>query len=317
MPEGDGALSPSFERLLMMGFAHLAPGPVTVLTTSSEEGQPLFEPPSSWRSAQEASWQDLGPSVTRLLGRGPLLLVPPWQRHTGVRSKTRRGVSHFVYDDVLRACRPADTGSGLAVLTPAELWVLDSPRAAELRKALAEHWDTLAVIYSTGAMPQIHPTTLVAAVFLQAKQEHRPPMKIFRALRTDDDASVEKDFAILLKRGGGSTRYGYVVRELPPAEESLDFDRHHPDVVPQRADLAGFGSLTTLGELYEAVPRINMAGDSKWISSEEQPGAVRLLVGRDVLRDGSIALPTDESYWVKAPTQYLLQLVLQSGFAIS
>jgi len=132
-------------------------------------------------------------------------------------------------------------------------------------------------------------------------------MKIFRALRTGDDASVEKDFAILLKRGGGSTRYGYVVRELPHAEESLDFDRHHPDVVSKQADLVGFGSLITLGELYETVPRIHMAADSEWISTEEQPGAIRLLGGRDVLRDGSIALPTDESHWVKAPPKYLLQ----------
>jgi len=161
MPERNGSLSLSFERLLMMGFDRLAPGPVTVLTTSSEEGQPLFDPPSSWHTAQEPSWQDLSSSATRLLGQGPVLLVPPWQRHRGDRSRTRREVSFYVYDDVLRACRPADTSSAMAVLTPAELWLSDSPRAAELRKTLAEHWDILAVIYSTGVIPEIHPTYLV------------------------------------------------------------------------------------------------------------------------------------------------------------
>ncbi|MGW7825037.1 hypothetical protein ACWGLF_45160 [Streptomyces puniciscabiei] len=306
MPEGNGSLSPSFERILMMAFAHLAPGFVTVLTTSSEEGQPSFEPPPEWRSVQEPAWQNLGDRATRLLGQGPLLLVPPWQRHTDARTSPR-DASLYVYDDVLRACRPADASSGMAVLTPAELWVSESPRAAELRRTLAERWDILAVIYSTGVMPQIHPAFVVAACFLKAKQEHRPPMKIFRALRADDDASAEKDFQNLLKRGGGSTRYGYVIRDLPPAAESLDFERHHPDVVSQQADLAGFGSLTTLGELYETVPRIDMAVHSHWISSEEQPGAVRLLGGRDVRRDGSIALPGDDSHWVKAPPEYLLR----------
>ncbi|MFE7129511.1 hypothetical protein ACFVIM_01480 [Streptomyces sp. NPDC057638] len=306
MPEGNGSLSPSFERILKMAFERLAPGPVTVLTTSAEEGQPSFEPPSEWRSVQEPAWQDLGSGVARLLGQGPLLLVPPWQRSIGARTP-RQDVSLYVYDDVLRACSPADASSGMAVLTPAELWISESPRAAELRRMLAEHWDILAVIYSTGVVPQIHQTFVVAACFLKAKQEHRPPMKIFRAPRGDDETFAEKDFQMLLKRGGGSTRYGYVIRDLPPATESLDFDRHHPDVVSQQADLAGFGSLTTLGELYETVPRIHMAGHSHWISSEEQPSAVRLLGGRDIRRDGSIALPADDSYWVKAPPEYLLR----------
>ncbi|MFJ2568466.1 hypothetical protein ACIO02_37075 [Streptomyces sp. NPDC087568] len=308
MPEGKGPISPLFERLLTMGFAHMAPGrPVAVLTTTSEEDQPRFELPSSWRAAQGASRQELSVSATRLLAQGPLLLVPPWQRHTGTGGRAKRNASHFAYDEVLGACRPANADSVLVVLTPAELWTSESPRAAQLRATLADHWDTLAVLYGTGVIPQIHQSVIVAAAFLKARQTSRPPMKIFRVPHTDEGASVEKDFEVLLQRGGGSTRWGYVVRQVPPTEESLDFDRHHPDVVSQRADLAGFGRLTTLGELYEAVPRINMAADSQWISTEEQPGAVRLLGGRDVLRGGSIALPADESYWVKAPPGCLLQ----------
>ncbi|WP_432854884.1 hypothetical protein ACQPXB_21135 [Amycolatopsis sp. CA-161197] len=305
MPEGYGSLSPSFERMLKMAFAQLAPGPVTVLTTSSEEGQLSFELCSEWRSVLEPAWQDPSSGVARLLKQGPLLLIPPWQRRTGART-SRRDVSLYVYDDVLRACRPADATSGMAVLTPAELWVSESPRATKLRSTLAEHWDILAVIYGTGVIPQIHQAFVVAACFLKAKQEHRPPMKIFRMPR-GDHASAEKDFQTLLKRGGGSTQHGYVIRDVPPATESLDFDRHHPDVVSQQSDLACFGSLTTLDELYETVPRIHMAEHSHWISSEEQPGAVRLLGGRDVRRDGSIALPADDSYWVKAPPEYLLR----------
>lgn len=306
MPEGNGSLSPSFERILTMAFAHLASGPVTVLTTSSEEDQPSFEPPSEWTSAQEPGWQELGSAVVRLLGQGPVLLVPPWQRRTDAQT-SRRYASEHVYDDVLRACRPRDASSVMAILTPAELWVSESPRAAELRATLAEHWDILAVIYITNAIPLIHQAYVVAVCFLKAKQEQRPPMKIFRTPRGTDDASIEEDFEILLKRGGGTTRYGYVIRDLPPATESLDFDRHHPDVVSQQADLAGLGSLTTLGELYETVRRIHAADHSYWISSEEQPGAVRLLGGRDVRRDGSIALPAEDSNWVKVPPEYLLR----------
>jgi hypothetical protein len=122
MPEGKGPLSPSFERLLTMGFAHLAPGRVTVLTTTSEEDQPRFELPSSWRAAQGRSWQELSVSATCLLAQGPLLLVPPWQRHTGTGGRAKRNAPHFAYDEVLGACRPANADSVLVVLTPAELW---------------------------------------------------------------------------------------------------------------------------------------------------------------------------------------------------
>ncbi|MEU7005663.1 restriction endonuclease [Streptomyces sp. NPDC046332] len=195
----------------------------------------------------------------------------------------------------------------MAVLTPVELWVSDSPQAVELRKTLAEHWDTAALVISEGVMPQVHPSFVVALAFLQAKQDRRPPMKMFQTARGADGEAVARDFDALLKRGGGHTRFGYVLRELPLPEESLDFDRHHPDVASGRADLAGFGSLTTLRELYEAVPRVHLAGDSEWISKEELPGAVRLLGGRDILREGSIALPSDDSLWVTSPPRCLLQ----------
>ncbi|MFE2218075.1 hypothetical protein ACFW93_39935 [Streptomyces canus] len=216
MPEERKPLSPLFERLLTMGFAHLAPGAVTVLTTTSEEDQPCFELPSSWRAAQGAPWQELSVSATRLLAQGPLLLVPPWQRQTGTEGRAKRNATLFAYDEVLGACRPVNADSVLVVLTPAELWTSESPRAAQLRATLAEHWDTLAVLYGTGVIPQIHQSVIVAAAFLGARQASRPPMKIFRVPQTDEGISVEKDFEVLLQRGGGSTRYGYVASQGRP-----------------------------------------------------------------------------------------------------
>lgn len=307
MPEEHESLAPSFERLLVTAFAHLAPGPVTVLTPASAEDSPHFEPPATWRVSR-ATRQTLAGDATKLLEQGPVLLVPPWHRPVEAGQKSRRSFPpSFAYGDVLRACRPANPDSRMAVLTPVDLWVYESPHAVELRTALAEHWDTTALVISEGAMPQVHRSLVVALAFLQAKQERRPPMKTFQVPRGADGEAVERDFDALLKRGGGSTQHGYVLRELPSPAESLDFDRHHPDVTSGRADLAGFGSLTTLSELYEAVPRVHMASDSKWITKDEVPGAVRLLGGRDILREGSIALASDDSLWVTSPPRYLLQ----------
>ncbi|MEV4364460.1 hypothetical protein [Nonomuraea sp. NPDC049625] len=156
-------------------------------------------------------------------------------------------------------------------------------------------------------IPGIHHSVAIAAALLRGKSVHRPPLKIFQARREEDESAVEKDFQTLLTRGGGRTRYGYVLRDLPPPTESLDFDRHDPVVLQQRADLAGFGGLCALGDLCVTVPRIHRAADAQLISSEEKPGTVRLVTGRDIQRDGTIASPADEVCWVEAEPEYLLK----------
>ncbi|MFE2091586.1 restriction endonuclease [Streptomyces sp. NPDC059460] len=207
----------------------------------------------------------------------------------------------------------------MAVLTPADLWVSEAPWAGGLRQALAEHWDTLVVLYGQGAISDVHPTSVVAAAFLRAKGESRPHIKIFQALRGDDDAAVDRDFEHLLARGGGRGRNGYVVRDMPPPQESLDFDRHDPAVLERREDLAGFGGLSTLGDLCDTVARINLTADAQLIRSEEEPGAVRLLGGRDIQRDGTIAPLAEDTKWVQAPFTHLLKpgdLVLRAMYAV-
>ncbi|MFI6295942.1 hypothetical protein ACIBEJ_30390 [Nonomuraea sp. NPDC050790] len=188
-----------------------------------------------------------------------------------------------------------------------ELWTSEAQWAASLRRDMGERWDARLVLYSSGAIQGVHYRFAVAAAFLRSQRVHRSPLKIFQARPEEDESAVEKDFEMLLARGGGRTRYGYVIRNLPPSGESLDFDRHDPVVLKQRADLAGFGSLCTVSDLCSTVPRIHMAGDAQLISTEEKPGTVRLVAGRDVQRDGTIAPLGDETYWVEAKPEYLLE----------
>ncbi|MFF1962456.1 restriction endonuclease [Streptomyces sp. NPDC058232] len=196
----------------------------------------------------------------------------------------------------------------------------DAPWAGDLRQALAEHWDTSVALYGHGVVPDVHPSFVVAATFLRAKGERQSPVKIFQTRRGEDESAVEKDFERLLARKTGRGAYGYVVRDLPPPQESLDFDRHDPTVLERREDLAGFGSLSTLGDLCDVLPRINLTADAKRIRSEEEPGAVRLLGGRDVQRDGAIAPPSEDTKWVQAPSTHLLEpgdLVLREVYGPS
>ncbi|MCT2589825.1 restriction endonuclease [Streptomyces sp. N2-109] len=191
-------------------------------------------------------------------------------------------------------------------MTPAELWASDNPLAGDLRHDLSGRWDTLLLLYSTGLINGVHPSYQVATAFLRAKAAHRPPLKIFQTPRGKDESAVVKDFEALLTRGGGRTQYGYVIRELPPPKESLGFQRHDPVVIRQRADLASFGSISALSDLSDTVPRIHLAVHAELISDEAEPGTVRLLGGRDVQRDGTVAPPTDGARWVRAQREHLL-----------
>ncbi|MGW1506133.1 hypothetical protein ACWCQW_48135 [Streptomyces mirabilis] len=50
----------------------------------------------------------------------------------------------------------------------------------DLREAVAEHWDTLLVVYGHGAMEGFHLSLETAAVFLAARTADQQPLKIFR-----------------------------------------------------------------------------------------------------------------------------------------
>lgn len=311
---GKRLLSPVFERLLAMGFAHLKPCPVTILMGDPDWSEDPLAPPEAWAVIREPSAEFMGVRASSLLEKGPILLMPPWERQTETPSLidsplAKRGGRRvfYAYENVLRDCRPAGTDSVMAVLTPSELWTSDAQWAASLRHDLEEHWDVHFLLYSSGAISGIHHNFVIAAAFLRGKSVHRPPLKIFQARRDEEESTVEKDFETLLTRGGGRTRYGYVIRDLPPLTERLDFDRHDPVVLQQRADLAGFGGLCALGDLFVTVPHIHRAANARLISSEEKPGTVRLVTGRDIQRDGTITSPADEVCWVEAEPEYLLE----------
>jgi len=323
MGAGKGSLSPLIERLLAMAFAQFTSAPVTAVTgvEGDDGGEVLFEPPTTWSVTREATREALGARASELLVQGPVLLVPPWERNPGVRRVgPRRRPELYAYEGVLRACTPAGSDHVMAVLTPADLWSSDAPWASGLRQDLAEFWDTHLVLYSQGGMSMgIHPGFRMAAAFLLPKGSSRPPGKIFQTVWGADEAVVEQDFERLLARKSGRGKYGYVLRELPHAGESLDFDRHDPAVLTQREELAGFGSLSTLGELCEILPRIDPAGDVGLICADEEPGAVRLLGGRDIGRDGTIAPPAEDTRWVHPPSGYLLRpgdLVVREVYGI-
>ncbi|MFJ5270522.1 restriction endonuclease [Streptomyces sp. NPDC088358] len=194
----------------------------------------------------------------------------------------------------------------MAVLLPANAFTSAAPWAVDCRKAIAELWDTLVVVFGEGVVVEAHSSFVTATAFLRARSDVRPPLKIFRMSRQDDPPAVVKDFERLLVRGGGRVANGYVARSVPASHESLAFDLHDPALLDRRDELANFGSVKRLGDLYDSPPRVNLTANAAWLRSEEGPETVRLIGGRDIGRDGVITAPSDDAHWAMVPEEYLL-----------
>ncbi|MFC8381726.1 hypothetical protein [Nocardia sp. NPDC057272] len=129
---------------------------------------------------------------------------------------------------------------------------------------------------------------------------------MFRVPADVDATDVRSDFARLFKQGGGRSEFGYVLRARPDADIGLNFDTHDPAIEQQRASLSGFGGVVRLGDLYEFPPAIHSPQWMEMACASDSVGAVRMLRGRDVSRDGFLATPSEHTRWARVPEQFHL-----------
>ncbi|MFD3840246.1 restriction endonuclease [Streptomyces sp. NPDC058642] len=207
----------------------------------------------------------------------------------------------------MTSCRPPSPDAVMAVLLPAQAWVSDQPWAAKMRTQVADHWDTLLVIYGAGALTQISRNVESVIVFLRARAQARPILKLFQVPRPrTDETAVVKDFERLLVRQGGRGEHGYVLRETPSPEQGLYFDRFDPLILQRREDLAGFGAVDALGDLFTFhLAPLNEAElrKRKVRTLPKDPAGVRVIRPRDIGRDGTIAPPSEETLWATIPAE--------------
>ena len=307
---------PIFPRLLAMAFEHLtAVAPVVV--GSAGEGLRLDLP---WPCVEVGDADQIVPAVNERLARAPVLVFPPWGESRDQKQGHGEASARVLPAEALvGGFRPAGPGALLGVVLPAS--TLTSERARPVREAVAGMWQPSVVIYATGEFPGIHTGFQVAVMFLVPRQRGPASVLMFRVPHGADAVSVERDFRRLLRNDAGRGEYGYVIPSPLPPGENLQFERHDPAVLSRRADLTGFGGTASLGDLFDLpAPGFHQVNDRALLCNEGDHGAVRVVGGFDIGRDGIVLPPHEQTRWAKVPADRQLRagdLLLPRIFRVS
>ena len=167
-----------------------------------------------------------------------------------------------------------------------------------VRKELSENWQIHLVAYLSGGVPGVRSDFRIALVELRSRAEDLHVMRVFDAppRNTAGTAVVLGDFRRLLRMPGGASDYGFVLREPPAAGQSLAPHLHDPAVATRRRSLGDYGESTTLGALF-AIRQSTLRREDLHRKAPRSTSAYRVLGGRDIRRDHSIAAPDADTLW--------------------
>jgi hypothetical protein len=288
---------PVLLRLLGLSFDHLADKAPTVVGLVGE--MPVLDLP--WPRVEVEDAGQIVQVVNERLAATPLLVFPPW----GYLPDQRQGEASRrtpAADAFLAEFRPAGPGALLGVVLPAGTLTLERERERSTREAMARVWQPAVVFYDTSAFLGMHMSLQIAVLLLVPRRRGPVSTLMFRVPGEGAPLSVERDFRRLLRNGTGRGQYGYVIQSSLAPGENLQFERHDPAVLARRADLAGYGGTASLDQLFKLISHgVQPVGDRALSCDPGDDGAVRVLTGRDVGRDGGILPPGDNTQWARLP----------------
>lgn len=225
-----------------------------------------------------------------------VVLLPEWHREKSERRPE--------YDQVLSRCTPTTSSNPLVAVLPA---IVMTENRRDLREHLFTEWATDLVAFAPGGIEGVNRRFVTTVVALQPPDPAQQAMIRFFAAESRDglDESIE-NLTSLLRMKGGSRQGGFVLRERTTPGDRMGFGDHDPALRVRREQLAAYGDTVELGELFDAVfqkpirPHVHVSSDT--------PGAVRVLSGKDIQRNGVIApIDADASMWAEAEDRMALQ----------
>lgn len=120
-----------------------------------------------------------------------------------------------------------------------------------------------------------------------------------------EEQDIVADFKRLLRQGGGTTEFGYVLRDPPPLDAPLSYDLHHPDLAERRDEMVHFGELRRLDKLVD-IHRGLMPDSKEDLPRGSSTRGVPFIEPRDIRLDGTL-VPQDTRYRIEVPPKDRLE----------
>lgn len=260
-----------------------------------DDGKPLDSCISpEWQLSTTHSAQQLIDGVNQHLELGPVILLPPWGRQPNQRSELQ--------EDILSGCRAGIAEFPLITAIPASSLI--SRRSEKFRAHLFRSWRPTAIAYVVGGLSGVHSSFRVALLRSVPSGSQEEVLHIFETPPgwSSQSMLVVDDFRRNLRMSGGTTDFGYILRDLPTPGTSLGYRDLDPRNAERRESLRSYGSATTLGEVFDVRASQVRSTD---LSNQPGEGSIRVLNGRDILGDGTVAAPNGDSLWIDSAASEL------------
>lgn len=254
-----------------------------------------FEPtldllPAEW-PREPADPSAFASAVSHGLTETSIVAFPPWGTPKGSREPREVSAVQEVF--------PGPAGRLLVLVLP--FGTLVSQAAKPLRVRLGNAWRIRAVVSGSGGLKGVAPQFQHSLVLLETLDAEAGVLRMFDATnaRASEASNVIGDLQRLMRMSGGSTEFGYVLREMPPSGAPLISRLYDPRLVQRRRELADFGRVAHLDHLFEVLgdPRLPDLRRADAVEADTV-GSARVITGRDILRSNEIAPADDNSRWV-------------------
>ncbi len=203
-------------------------------------------------------------------------------------------------EHLIASVTPPASGACLVVVTPAT--TLDSPGSASFRRVMGKRWHPAAIVeVGDAGLPMLHSSFRLAVTAWTSLPAANVHVTRFFTVPSARVAAQEifDDLDLLLRRAGGRTRFGYVLREAISLGAPLGFRANSPEARAHEEELHRYPVTRELTDVFQII-RGRVPRDLPMSVGTSAPaGMVRLLGGRDVLQDGSIADADDHTRWVE------------------
>lgn len=243
-----------------------------------------------------------------------LLIFPPMMSYRDLSPTLHATFPRINLEEIaLRiAVSTLSPGSLVAVVLPAGFFSSESSR--HFREQITQDAIPRFVITHDHSwhglgFQHIHPAFRINTLVVEVGKPEIPTLRFFKCPIASGTKQKEviSDLRRLIRQGGGSTKYGYVLRDGLPPGSPLLHDMYRPDLLDRQEELAHVGAVRPLSELVEVHRGLHTILQSDMLLDGDSSQGIPFIEGSDIRADGSIAYK-ETRYKVQATSKIQLQV---------